>query len=93
VFRCELWKHIESWIQQTERGNNGLEYCSMAVKFGPAGEGHRDNCYRVKPSKPRRCGKHPVRTTTVHQDDTTEAAATVVAFADGQAAATLPPAH
>lgn len=51
-----------------------LEYCSMVRKFGKAGEGHGEGCFRVKPSKPRRCGKHPVRTTTVHQDDATVAA-------------------
>lgn len=63
VARCELYKHLEGWMPK------GAEYCSMVQKFGPGGEEGREACFRVKPSKPRRCGKHPVRTTTRHQDD------------------------
>jgi hypothetical protein len=64
--RCELWRHIKGWITN----NNDLEYCSMKHKFGsPAKPGAALNCYRNKPSKPKRCGRHPIRTTTVHQDD------------------------
>ena len=63
IYRCELYKHIESWMPER------LEYCSMLQNFGPRGEGDREGCFRVKPSKPRRCGKHPVRTTSLHQDD------------------------
>jgi hypothetical protein len=64
MFRCELWQHIKTWMPKD------LEYCSMKHNFGlPAKEGASESCYRGKPSKPRRCGRHPVRTTTIHQDD------------------------
>ncbi|PQE07608.1 F-box domain-containing protein [Rutstroemia sp. NJR-2017a BBW] len=65
VYRCELWKHISTWMG-AER-----EYCSMKGNFGRRGrEGTEERgCWRGKPSKPRRCGRHPERTTTVHQDD------------------------
>jgi hypothetical protein len=47
-----------------------LEYCSMKQNFGShAKKNAKDHCYRSKPSKPRRCGRHPVRTSTIHQDD------------------------
>jgi hypothetical protein len=62
--RCELWKHIRTWMPPN------LEYCSMKQNFGsPARPGAAESCFRSKPSKPRRCGRHPVRTTTIHQDD------------------------
>lgn len=64
MFRCELWKHIKTWMPKE------LEYCAMKQNFGsPARPGAAESCYRGKPSKPRRCGRHPVRTTTIHQDD------------------------
>ncbi|KAF4624429.1 hypothetical protein G7Y89_g13743 [Cudoniella acicularis] len=64
VYRCELHQHIKSWMPKE------LEYCSMKLNFGiPAGEGANLTCYRGKPSKPRRCGRHPLRTTSMHQDD------------------------
>lgn len=54
----------------------------MLQNFGPKGEGEhaKSNCYRVKPSKPRRCGRHPVRTTSLHQDDASASTA-MAAFA------------
>ncbi|KAH8685637.1 hypothetical protein BGZ60DRAFT_522923 [Tricladium varicosporioides] len=64
IYRCELHKHIKSWMPAD------LEYCTMKLNFGfPAGEGANLTCYRGKPSKPRRCGRHPLRTTSMHQDD------------------------
>ncbi|KIN06576.1 hypothetical protein OIDMADRAFT_176628 [Oidiodendron maius Zn] len=64
MFRCELWQHIKTWMP------GELEYCSMKQNFGsPAKPGAAESCYRGKPSKPRRCGRHPIRTTTIHQDD------------------------
>ena len=59
VCRCELYKHIEAWVSK------GDEYCVIRQKFGPRGEEGRDYCYRVNPSKPGRCGRHPGRATTV----------------------------
>jgi hypothetical protein len=57
MYRCELHAHIKSWMPA------GLEYCTMKRTFGlPAKEGASATCYRGKPSKPRRCGRHPVRT-------------------------------
>jgi hypothetical protein len=64
IYRCELHSHIKSWMPQE------LEYCSMKQNFGlKATEGAKDHCFRGKPSKPKRCGRHPLRTTSVHQDD------------------------
>jgi hypothetical protein len=64
MFRCELWQHIKTWMPKE------LEYCSMKQNFGSAARpGAAESCYRGKPSKPRRCGRHPIRTTTIHQDD------------------------
>lgn len=64
MFRCELWQHIKTWMPQE------LEYCTMKQNFGSrARPGAAESCYRGKPSKPRRCGRHPIRTTTIHQDD------------------------
>ena len=64
-YRCELYQHIKSWMP------NELEYCTFKQNFGsPAEEGANATCVRGKPSKPRRCGRHPVRTTTVHENDT-----------------------
>ncbi|CAL3967611.1 hypothetical protein PZA11_003864 [Diplocarpon coronariae] len=65
IYRCELHSHIKTWMPKE------LEYCSMKVNFGlPAGEhAVHQTCYRGKPSKPKRCGRHPSRTTSVHQDD------------------------
>jgi hypothetical protein len=49
-----------------------LEYCAFKQNFGiPAGNNAHASCYRGKPSKPKRCGRHPLRTTSVHQDDAT----------------------
>lgn len=63
-YRCQLYRHINDWM-----GSN-FEYCLLKENFGAcAKEGARESCYRNKPSKPRRCGRHPVRTTTMHQDD------------------------
>jgi len=90
-FRCELYMHLQEWMQGSGPEKLNLEYCSMAKKFGKAGEGHSDKgCFKVKPSKPRRCGKHPVRTTTIHQDDNSAAAGAILAFASANAEATLP---
>jgi hypothetical protein len=64
VFRCELYQHIKTWMPQ------GLEYCAFKQNFGlAAAQNANATCYRGKPSKPKRCGRHPLRTTSVHQDD------------------------
>ncbi|KAG9234366.1 hypothetical protein BJ875DRAFT_15513 [Amylocarpus encephaloides] len=64
MFRCELHQHIKEWMPKD------LEYCTMKRSFGlPAHVDANATCFRGKPSKPRRCGRHPVRTTTIHQDD------------------------
>jgi hypothetical protein len=64
MYRCELHAHIKSWMPKQ------LEYCAMKVNFGlPAPNNAHANCYRGKPSKPKRCGRHPLRTTSIHQDD------------------------
>lgn len=65
IYRCELHQHIRTWMPKD------LEYCSMKGNFGlPAKENaFHQTCYRGKPSKPKRCGRHPLRTTSIHQDD------------------------
>jgi hypothetical protein len=64
IYRCELHQHIRSWMPKE------LEYCAFKQNFGiPAGNNTHATCYRGKPSKPKRCGRHPLRTTSVHQDD------------------------
>jgi hypothetical protein len=64
IFRCELHQHIKTWMPQ------GLEYCAFKQNFGLAAAEHANaTCYRGKPSKPKRCGRHPLRTTSMHQDD------------------------
>ncbi|KAI0453426.1 hypothetical protein F5B21DRAFT_282511 [Xylaria acuta] len=51
--RCELHKHIRDWM------GDGLEYCLVTEKFGPAApEGGRGFCYRSSPRHPNRCGRH-----------------------------------
>ncbi|TVY68882.1 hypothetical protein LSUE1_G005535 [Lachnellula suecica] len=66
IYRCELHNHIKSWMPKE------LEYCNMKQNFGvPAPNGAKATCFRGKPSKPHRCGRHPLRTTSMHQDDTT----------------------
>lgn len=64
IYRCELHQHIQTWMPKE------LEYCAMKQNFGlRAKDGAKETCYRGKPSKPKRCGRHPLRTTSVHQDD------------------------
>ncbi|TVY57016.1 hypothetical protein LCER1_G000974 [Lachnellula cervina] len=64
IYRCELHEHIKSWMPKE------LEYCSMKQNFGlPADTEAKPTCFRGKPSKPHRCGRHPLRTTSMHQDD------------------------
>ncbi|KAN0108343.1 hypothetical protein V8E51_008085 [Hyaloscypha variabilis] len=64
IYRCELHQHIKSWMPKE------LEYCAFKQNFGiPAVNNAHATCYRGKPSKPKRCGRHPLRTTSVHQDD------------------------
>ncbi|TVY20366.1 hypothetical protein LARI1_G001052 [Lachnellula arida] len=64
IYRCELHEHIKSWMPKE------LEYCSMKQNFGlPADTEAKPSCFRGKPSKPHRCGRHPLRTTSMHQDD------------------------
>ncbi|ESZ97425.1 hypothetical protein SBOR_2203 [Sclerotinia borealis F-4128] len=69
--RCELWRHIRGFM---EGGVCEREYCGMKGNFGGKGRGGREGievvgCWRGKPSKPRRCGRHPERTTTVRVED------------------------
>ncbi|CAD6441336.1 8ece6f82-56d7-4909-adc9-7c587ebdf670-CDS [Sclerotinia trifoliorum] len=67
--RCELWMHIREFM---EKGPLEREYCGMKGNFGGKGREGRDGvdgCWRGKPSKPRRCGRHPERTTTVRVED------------------------
>lgn len=55
VCRCELHKHIQSWMGE------GFEYCSVRQKFGPvAPEGANSFCYMSTPRNPNRCGRHRV---------------------------------
>ncbi|KUJ15643.1 uncharacterized protein LY89DRAFT_90477 [Mollisia scopiformis] len=64
IYRCELHQHIKTWMPKE------LEYCAMKQNFGlRAIDGAKEHCFRGKPSKPKRCGRHPLRTTSVHQDD------------------------
>ncbi|RFU29680.1 hypothetical protein B7463_g6670, partial [Scytalidium lignicola] len=64
MYRCELYRHIKTWM------GDGVEYCAMKRNFGKiAPNGAPDDCYRGKPSKPKRCGRHPLRTTSVHESD------------------------
>ena len=60
ITRCELHKHIQSWIGE------GAEYCSIKRKFGEAApEGAKAYCYMSKPGDPNRCGRHRVRRSKV----------------------------
>lgn len=53
VSRCELHKHIGSWMGE------GYEYCSVRETFGrPAGEDARSSCYMSNPKNRSRCGRH-----------------------------------
>jgi len=64
IYRCELHTHIQSWMPKE------LEYCALKNNFGlRAPDGSKPSCIRAKPTKPHRCGRHPLRTTSVHQDD------------------------
>jgi hypothetical protein len=55
VCRCELHKHIQSWMGE------GMEYCSVKQKFGPVAlEGAKPFCYMSTPRDPTRCGRHRV---------------------------------
>ena len=70
--RCELHQHIRSWMPRD------LEYCAFKQNFGLAACGPANaTCYRGKPSKPKRCGRHPLRTTSIHQDDALAGLATL----------------
>jgi len=69
VDRCELYKHIQQWMQVGGPLKRELEFCKLAVNFGCAGGSDAPTCFRVKPSKPRRCGKHLVRTTSLREDE------------------------
>ncbi|KAI0471332.1 hypothetical protein F4859DRAFT_116030 [Xylaria cf. heliscus] len=52
--RCELHKHIKEWM-----GGDGLEYCLVTEKFGPAAaDDAKGFCYRSSPRHPNRCGRH-----------------------------------
>jgi len=63
-YRCELYQHIKTWMPEE------LEYCTMKQNFGrKANPSAKETCVRGKPSKPKRCGRHPERTTSMHQDD------------------------
>lgn len=60
VTRCELHKHIQSWIGED------AEYCSVTQKFGQAArQDAKSYCYRSKPGDKQRCGRHWVRKTKV----------------------------
>lgn len=64
IYRCELHEHIKTWMPRH------FEYCALKQNFGlPASEDASETCYRCKPSRPKRCGRHPLRTTSVHQGD------------------------
>jgi len=64
IYRCELHQHIKTWMP------NDLEYCAMKQNFGlRAKDGAHATCHRGKPSKPHRCGRHPLRTTSMHEGD------------------------
>lgn len=60
VTRCELHKHIQSWMGE------GAEYCSIKQKFGSAAApGAKPYCYMSKPGDSQRCGRHWVRKSKV----------------------------
>ena len=60
VTRCELHKHIQSWMGE------GAEYCSIKQKFGSAAPpGAKPYCYMSKPGDSQRCGRHWVRKSKV----------------------------
>ncbi|KAK3383964.1 hypothetical protein B0T24DRAFT_70718 [Lasiosphaeria ovina] len=60
VTRCELHKHIQSWMGE------GAEYCSIKQKFGQAApEGAKPYCYMSKPGNKSRCGRHRVQKSKV----------------------------
>lgn len=64
TYRCELHRHIKTWM------GPDVEYCAMKRNFGRiAPNGAPDDCHRGKPTKPKRCGRHPLRTTSVHESD------------------------
>ncbi|RDL37893.1 Uncharacterized protein BP5553_05326 [Venustampulla echinocandica] len=64
LFRCELHVHIKGWMPE------GLEYCHLKRNFGLKAPAEANGtCFRGKPSKPKRCGRHPLRTSSTHQDD------------------------
>ncbi|KAI2606001.1 uncharacterized protein GGS25DRAFT_368989 [Hypoxylon fragiforme] len=51
--RCELHNHIREWV------GDGVEYCEVSQKFGPAAHKNaRGFCYRSSPKHPHRCGRH-----------------------------------
>jgi hypothetical protein len=57
VFRCELYQHIKSWMPKE------LGYYAFKQNFGITADNNTHaTCYRGKPSKPKRCGRHPLRT-------------------------------
>ncbi|KAK1750829.1 hypothetical protein QBC47DRAFT_87630 [Echria macrotheca] len=60
VTRCELQKHIQTWM------GDGAEYCSIKQKFGQAAPaGAKPYCYMSKPGDPERCGRHWIRKSKV----------------------------
>jgi len=60
VTRCELHKHIQSWMGED------AEYCSVTQKFGQAArQGAKSYCYRSKPGDEQRCGRHWIRKSKV----------------------------
>ncbi|KAK0644516.1 hypothetical protein B0T16DRAFT_333654 [Cercophora newfieldiana] len=60
VTRCELHKHIQSWVGED------AEYCSITRKFGQAARPDaKSYCYRSKPGDEKRCGRHWVRKSKV----------------------------
>lgn len=60
ITRCELHKHIQEWMGE------GVEYCSIKQKFGPAAQqGAKPYCYMSKPGDRHRCGRHYIRKSKV----------------------------
>ncbi|KAK3682132.1 hypothetical protein B0T22DRAFT_484223 [Podospora appendiculata] len=59
VTRCELHKHIQSWMGEAE-------YCCITEKFGTVAlPGAKSYCYMSKPGDKKRCGRHYVRKSKV----------------------------
>lgn len=66
-YRCKLYAHIGGFFP-------GMEFCTLKKIFGTKAKVNAPkSCYRITPSKPHRCGRHPHRTFTIHESDVARA--------------------